>query len=76
MIAETDGWEGHRFRFHADRARDAYLLARGHVVIRFTWPQVRDEPLLVASRLAALLAHRGEPDGTPHRVVPNPPPGG
>jgi very-short-patch-repair endonuclease len=60
VIAETDGWEGHRFRFQRDRARDAFLLARGHVVIRFTWAQLRDEPVKVAAQLAALLAHRGE----------------
>ena len=30
----------------ATARRDAWLLARGYVVIRFTWPQLRDEPLL------------------------------
>jgi very-short-patch-repair endonuclease len=75
LIAETDGWAAHRHElaFHRDRRRDAWLLARGYVVIRFTWPQLRDEPYTVVARLAAVLAHRG---GTPHRVVPHPPPGG
>ena len=78
VIVETDGWDGHRHElaFHRDRRRDAWLLAHGYVVIRFTWPQLRDEPLTVVARLAAVLAHRGELRRTPHRVVPHPPPGG
>jgi len=78
VIVETDGWDGHRHElaFHRDRRRDAWLLAHGYVVIRFTWPQLRDEPLTVIARVAAVLGHRGALDGTPHRVVPHPPPGG
>jgi very-short-patch-repair endonuclease len=74
VIVETDGWDGHRHElaFHRDRRRDARLAAHGYVVIRFTWPQLRDEPLTVVAHLAAVLAH----GGTPHRVVPHPPPGG
>ena len=60
VIVETDGWESHRLRFHRDRARDAWLIARGYVVVRFTWPQLHDAPLLVAAQLATVLAHRGE----------------
>jgi very-short-patch-repair endonuclease len=60
LIVETDGWgaHGHRHAFERDRARDAELLALGHVVLRFTWRQLRDEPLLVAARLAQVLAAR------------------
>jgi very-short-patch-repair endonuclease len=74
VIVETDGWDGHRHElaFHRDRRRDAWLLAHGYVVIRFTWPQIRDAPLTVVAHLAAVLAHRG----TPHRVARHPPPGG
>ncbi|MET0683982.1 MAG: DUF559 domain-containing protein [Solirubrobacteraceae bacterium] len=74
VIVETEGWDGHRHElaFHRDRRRDAWLAAHGYVVIRFTWPQLRDEPLTVVAHLAAVLAH----GGTPHRVVPHPPPGG
>jgi very-short-patch-repair endonuclease len=57
---ETDGWaaHGHRAAFERDRARDAELAAGGYVVLRFTWRQVRDEPLLVATRVAQTLARR------------------
>jgi very-short-patch-repair endonuclease len=58
VIAETDGYaaHGHRRSFEHDRARDAWLLSQGYVVIRFTWRQLRDEPTVVVARLAAVLA--------------------
>ena len=60
MIVETDGWaaHGHRGAFERDRARDADLQSRGYTVLRFTWRQIADEPLLVAARIAQVLAHR------------------
>jgi very-short-patch-repair endonuclease len=60
VVVEIDGWSthGHRFAFERDRARDADLAARGHVVLRFTWRQLRDNPLLVATRVAQALARR------------------
>jgi very-short-patch-repair endonuclease len=65
VIVETDGWDthGHRTRFETDRARDATHAALGYVVLRFTWRQLVDEPMLVAARLAQVLALRG--DGVP-----------
>ncbi len=61
VVVETDGWaaHGHRRAFERDRARDAELAALGYVVVRFTWRQLRDEPVRVASRLAQVLARRG-----------------
>jgi very-short-patch-repair endonuclease len=58
LVVEVDGYEFHgdRRSFESDRARDATLVAAGYRVIRFTAIQLRDEPLLVISRLAAALA--------------------
>ena len=60
VIVETDGWgfHGHRQAFEDDRARDAYLAARGWVVVRVTWRRLRKEPMLVMTQLAQVLAHR------------------
>ena len=60
VIVETDGWESHgnRVAFERDKARDADLAARGWVVLRFTWRQVVDSPMLVIARLAQTLAQR------------------
>jgi very-short-patch-repair endonuclease len=60
VIVETDGWgfHGHRRAFEDDRARDAYLAARGWVVVRVTWRRLRKEPMLVMTQLAQTLAHR------------------
>ena len=78
VIVETDGWNGHRHElaFHRDRRRDAWLLAHGYVVIRFTWPQLRDEPLTVVAQVAAVLAHRGELGAPPTASSPTPRLGG
>jgi very-short-patch-repair endonuclease len=58
LVVEVDGYDFHRGRrsFESDRARDAALVAAGYRVIRFTATQLRDEPLVVISRLAAALA--------------------
>lgn len=68
VLVEVDGWRahGHRLAFERDRARDAELAAMGYVVLRFTWRQVRDTPLLVAAQVARALAHRttATSDGT------------
>jgi very-short-patch-repair endonuclease len=60
LVAETDGWgaHGHRQAFERDRARDARLQVLGYSVLRFTWRQLQTEPLLVAARLAGVLAAR------------------
>jgi very-short-patch-repair endonuclease len=60
VVAELDGWAAHstRLAFERDRARDAALQAAGHAVLRFTWRQLRDNPLLVAGRIAHVLGRR------------------
>jgi very-short-patch-repair endonuclease len=60
VIVETDGYgfHGHRRAFEDDRARDAFLAARGWIVVRVTWRRLRNEPLLVMTQLAQTLAHR------------------
>ena len=58
VLAETDGWATHGYRaaFERDRARDAHLASLGYVVLRFTWRQIREEPLWVAATVAATLS--------------------
>lgn len=60
VIVETDGYgaHGHRAAFEHDRARDAYLLARGWVVMRVTWRRLDREPLRIVAELAQILAAR------------------
>ena len=60
VIVETDGWVAHRHRgaFERDRARDAELQAAGYLVVRFTWRQITETRLLVATRIAQVLAAR------------------
>jgi very-short-patch-repair endonuclease len=67
-VVETDGWRvhGRRSTFESDHARDADLAAQGYTVLRFTWRQLRDEPLLVAARLGQVLAlRRSQPPRAP-----------
>jgi len=60
VVVETDGWgfHGHRMAFEQDRARDAFLAARGWIVVRVTWRQLHDSPMLVLVQLAQTLARR------------------
>jgi very-short-patch-repair endonuclease len=60
VIVETDGWRfhGHRLAFEDDRARDAFLAARGWIVVRVTWRRLKKTPMLVMVQLAQTLAHR------------------
>ena len=60
LVVETDGWATHGYRaaFERDRAKDAYLAARGWTVIRITWEQLTTRPMHVAATIAAALAHR------------------
>jgi very-short-patch-repair endonuclease len=60
VIVETDGYRTHgrRTAFEDDRARDANLQSRGYAVLRFTWRQLKTEPLLVSARIARALSLR------------------
>ena len=60
LVVEIDGFAFHADRraFERDRARDQRLAAAGYVVLRFTWRQLREQPMLVAARLAAALSAR------------------
>jgi very-short-patch-repair endonuclease len=64
LIVELDGAAAHRTAraFHADRRRDAALIACGYVVVRLTWPRVTTEPADVVCELRQILARRGMPD--------------
>lgn len=59
LIVEVDGFRfhGHRQAFETDRRRDLDLEAAGWRVLRITWRQLTEQPLLVAARIAAALAH-------------------
>jgi Protein of unknown function (DUF559)/Transcriptional regulator, AbiEi antitoxin len=67
LIVETDGYEHHgtRAAFGRDRAKDAHLTVRGWRVLRFTEPQIRDEPASVAD---VVLAARDPAAGQPQRA--------
>jgi very-short-patch-repair endonuclease len=69
LVVETDGWagHGHRVAFEDDRKRDAWLQAAGYKVLRFTWRQVMEEPIMVCVRIAQC---------TPHHAPDHPPAGG
>ncbi len=57
LVVEVDGFtsHGHRHAFERDRRRDQELGAAGWRVIRLTFRQLRDEPLMVAAALAQAL---------------------
>ena len=57
LIVEVDGYRyhGHRGAFERDRRKDMALLAAGYRVMRVTWRQLRNEPLLIAAMLASAL---------------------
>jgi very-short-patch-repair endonuclease len=57
VIVEVDGFafHGHRRAFERDRLRDMALRDRGFEVIRVTWKQLVDQPLLVIAHIARAL---------------------
>ncbi|MDQ6744403.1 MAG: DUF559 domain-containing protein [Actinomycetota bacterium] len=58
LVVEVDGRlaHDHQLAFERDRRRHQALVAAGWRVIRLTFRQLRDEPLMVAARLAQALA--------------------
>jgi very-short-patch-repair endonuclease len=57
LVVEFDGYatHGHRVAFERDRRRDAVLVAAGYRVIRVTWRQLTQEPLMVVANIARAL---------------------
>jgi very-short-patch-repair endonuclease/predicted transcriptional regulator of viral defense system len=57
LVVEVDGFAYHsdRAAFERDRERDAALVAAGFRVIRVTWRQLVDQPLVVVARIASAL---------------------
>lgn len=60
LAVETDGYAFHssRRQLERDHQRDLELQAAGVMIVRFSWRQIRDEPELVLTQIAALLARR------------------
>jgi very-short-patch-repair endonuclease len=57
LIVEVDGYRyhAHRAAFERDRLRDARLVTAGFRVIRITWRQLTERPLVVVATIAAAL---------------------
>ncbi|HYZ81825.1 MAG TPA: DUF559 domain-containing protein [Solirubrobacteraceae bacterium] len=57
LVIEVDGhrFHGHYQAFHRDRAKTNRLIAAGYVVLRFTWLQLTERPLLVVATIARTL---------------------
>jgi very-short-patch-repair endonuclease len=57
VILEFDGYQfhGHRRAFERDRRKDMALRDAGYQVIRITWRQLTEEPLVVIAHLARAL---------------------
>jgi very-short-patch-repair endonuclease len=57
LVVELDGlqFHGHRAAFERDRRKELVLPAAGYQVIRISWRQLTEEPLMVAATLAAAL---------------------
>jgi very-short-patch-repair endonuclease len=60
VVVEVDGYRFHgSFRaFERDRAKANALVAVGYVVLRFTWAQLTERPMLVAATIARALGRR------------------
>jgi very-short-patch-repair endonuclease len=65
LAVEVDGYTHHGTRggFERDRAKDADLAARGVLVIRVTWRQLRDTPEAVIGQVARALGRAEERSG-------------
>jgi very-short-patch-repair endonuclease len=60
VVLEVDGyqWHGHRQAFERDRGRDQKLIGAGYIVIRVTWRQLTERPMVVAVSIAKAMARR------------------
>lgn len=61
VVVELDGYATHSdvHSFEADRRRDNALVARGFVVLRWTWRGLDDRPDELTEELALILQRRG-----------------
>jgi very-short-patch-repair endonuclease len=59
VVVEVDGYQFHcgRTAFERDRRKGLALAAAGLRVIRISWRQLVDEPLLIVAQLARALAN-------------------
>ena len=57
LIVEVDGYPFHSGRraFERDRRRDQAHIAAGYIVIRVTWRQLTEAPLMVVAAIARAL---------------------
>lgn len=57
VVLEVDGWRfhGHRRAFERDRKKDMVLRDAGYLVIRVTWRQFTEQPLVVIAHVARIL---------------------
>ena len=57
LIVEVDGYPFHSGRraFERDRRRDQAHIAAGYTVIRVTWRQLTEAPLMVVAAIARAL---------------------
>jgi very-short-patch-repair endonuclease len=57
LIVEVDGYQFHssRWAFERDRRRDAAHTLAGYTVIRITWRQLTEEPMVVVAIIAGAL---------------------
>ena len=57
LVVEVDGYAFHSSRasFERDRLRDSELQAAGLRVLRVTWRQIVDDPMMLVARLAQAL---------------------
>jgi hypothetical protein len=57
LVAETDGWEGHRTKtaFQTDRTTSNQFQLAGYTILRFTYDDICDRPARVARQLRAAL---------------------
>jgi very-short-patch-repair endonuclease len=65
VALEVDSWQfhGHRRAFERDRHKDMALSDAGYHVIRITWRQFTEEPLLLIAHIARALDRATRPHG-------------
>ncbi|WP_298130824.1 DUF559 domain-containing protein [Micropruina sp.] len=67
LVVEFDGYEVHSKPevFESDRRRQNVLTMGDYRVLRYTWKQLNDEPLVMISQVRAFLARQSATDSGP-----------